>query len=116
MSASREVPVVILCISEDDEEIDVKSNFDVFSSGSKSPINLDSFAVTCSTTPKSVLVQSGINRNKSRKSVQLECNDDNVSFRDDLKTLYSDTRKKSSRHNSIVPQVRLIYFILNRYF
>ena len=111
LKSPAEPPVLILSLEEDPEtsERDAFHVVDEFMERAI-PINLDPFSIAGPSRPKSVLVQSGSVRNKCRKSVQLEVNEDTVSIREDLRNLFTESRKKSSRHNSIVPQVSALFF------
>lgn len=101
-----EPPVLILSLDEDQITIE-REVLDIVDETMerRSPTNLDPYSIAGPNQPKSVLVQTGSVRNKLRKSVQLEVIDDTVSIREDLKNLFSESLKRSSRHNSIVPQV-----------
>lgn len=114
--SSGEPPVLILCVDDDDDYVDdldvvvERDEFDTIDNFlCPSPVNLDPYSFAECSVPKGVLVQRGFSlRKKLRKSVQLEVNDDTASVRDDLKNLCAESRKKSSRHNSIVPQVIIL--------
>lgn len=103
-------PVLILSIDEDQITIE-KDTLNAVDEGTdrRSPTNLDPYSIAGPHQPRSVLVQSGSVRNKVRKSVQLEEIDDTLSIREDLKKLFSESLKRSSRHNSIVPQVSTVF-------
>lgn len=103
-------PVLILSIDEDQITIE-KDTLNAVDEGTerRSPTNLDPYTIAGPNQRRSALVQSGSVRNKLRKSVQLEEIDDTLSIREDLKKLFSESLKRSSRHNSIVPQVSTIF-------
>lgn len=105
-----EPPVLILSLDEDQITIE-KDALDAVDEATerRSPTNLGPYSIAGPNQPKSVLVQSGSVRTKIRKSVQLEVIDDTLSIREDLKNLFSESLKRSSRHNSIVPQVSTFF-------
>lgn len=104
-----EPPVFILSLDED-QGTSAKGALNTADEATerRSPTNLDPYSIAGPNQPKSVLVQSGSVRTKVRKSVQLEVIDDTVSIREDLKNLFEESKKRSSRHNSIVPQVSTV--------